>query len=88
METVLNRVGRELEEISGSVDGTIGKLLKLASTMAVNTTRIVNGIVKLNELSSQTIEDTATEATLAMAKIEKSECYSYYHISCDKDSKH
>lgn len=71
LETVLNRVGRELEEISGSVDGTLGKLLKLASTMAVSTTRIVNGIVKLNELSSQTIEDTATGATLAMAKIEK-----------------
>ena len=71
VESVLNSVGKELENIGKEIGGTIGEFISAAGVVATSTASIINGITSLTETSADAIAGAGEMAEKTMTGIEK-----------------
>lgn len=68
---VLNKVGRQFEEIGDSIGGTTGKILKGAGGISVATTQMVSSIIMVGKGSVEAMVGASTAAAAAIKTVEK-----------------
>lgn len=71
LKDVLDDCSNSFKEMGEEIDGTVGKIISSVGEVASSTTSIINSIVQLMEISSQSISITATITQKAIKATEE-----------------